>query len=239
MKLGLKREDFSEKQLQILQILLDKEYKQNEIQESLKTSAPNLHYHLSRLEELDLIKKKTLFEIGNAKINQISLNPAARQQVRNILGFEVKNFTILTGFGDKDTGYRVPDLVLNILKKYKFKIDKIVCYTTPEAKKKREEFQQKENLIEINKYIIFPYKDYRYLDSDFFQTVELILSEEQKESNVIVDLTPLSKLFSFKLLELANKYRIPCIYLGMDKNGQDKLYSMSEVRLEGEIKNLV
>ena len=57
-------------------------------------------------------------------------------------------------------------------------------------------------------------------------------------ANIIIDLTPLSKLFSFKLLELANKYQIPCVYLGMDKEGKDKLYWMSNMKIKGEIETI-
>ncbi|MCP6718679.1 MAG: hypothetical protein KJI71_00420 [Patescibacteria group bacterium] len=60
-----------------------------------------------------------------------------------------------------------------------------------------------------------------------------------KEADIIIDLTPLSKLFSFKLLELANKYLLPCVYLGIDKNEEDKLFWMGEMRIEGEIQPFV
>ena len=114
MKISLTKEDFSERQTLILNLLFEKEYQQKDLQEALKTTAPNLYYHLNKLEELDLIKKKTLYEVGNVKINEISLNPASRQQVRKIIGKEVNNYVLITGFGVLKTGYRVPDLVYNI-----------------------------------------------------------------------------------------------------------------------------
>ena len=239
MRLKLTSEDFSEKQIQILNILFEKEYQQKELQEQLCTSAPNLHYHLNRLEELYMIRKKTLYEVGNVKINSISLNPAARQQVRKILGKDVKNYTLITGFGSLKTGYRVPDLVLNILRKYKFPITRIICFTTPDGKVKRYEHITDENLIKIDEFVILPYKEYRHTESEFFQRIEDILSKEMKEADIIIDITPLSKLFSFKLLELANKYLLPCVYLGIDKNEEDKLFWMGEMRIEGEIQPFV
>ena len=60
MRLKLTSEDFSERQIQILKFLFEKEYQQKDLQKKLETSAPNLHYHLSRLENLDLIRKKTV-----------------------------------------------------------------------------------------------------------------------------------------------------------------------------------
>lgn len=52
MRLQLSKEDFSKRQIQILNLLFEKEYQQKDLQEVLETSAPNLHYHLNRLEDL-------------------------------------------------------------------------------------------------------------------------------------------------------------------------------------------
>lgn len=76
-------------------------------------------------------------------------------------------------------------------------------------------------------------KFYRDIKSEFFQEVENMLSEEMKSADIIIDLTPLSKLFSFKLLEVANKYFLPCVYLGINKKGNYELYSMSNMKIEG------
>ena len=235
MKFNLTSEDFSKRQIHILSLLFEKEYQQKDLQEALETSAPNLHYHLNKLEELDLVRKKTLYEVGNVRINSISLNPAALQQVRKIIGKEVKNFTLITGFGELETGYRVPDLVFKILSKFHYPISRIVCFTTGKAKVRRIEFKEVEKLMDINDFFLFQYQEFRYIDSEFFETVEAKISKEMEEANIIIDVTPLSKLFSFKLLELANKYQIACIYLGMDKLGDDKLYWMSNMKIEGEI----
>ncbi|MBN1214480.1 MAG: helix-turn-helix transcriptional regulator [Candidatus Lokiarchaeota archaeon] len=235
MKISLTKEDFSERQIHILDLLFEKEYQQKNLQEALKTTAPNLYYHLNKLEELDLVKKNTLYEVGNVKINMISLNPASRQQVRKLIGKEVSNYVLITGFGELKTGYRVPDLVYNILIKYHYPISRVICFTSQDAKSKRMEFKEQENLIDIDEFFVYPYEDYRFIESGFFQSIEIKISEEMETANILIDLTPLSKLFSFKLLELANKYQIPCVYLGMDKQGNDKLYWMSNMKIEGKI----
>ena len=237
MKISLTKEDFSERQINILNLLNKNEYQQKDLQEALKTTAPNLYYHLNKLEELDLVKKKTLYEVGNVKINIISLNPASRQQVRKIIGKEVSNYVLITGFGVLKTGYRVPDLVYNILIKYHYPISRVICFTTPDAKEKREEFKEVENLLNIDDFFTYPYEEYRFIESEFFQSIEIKISKEMERANIIIDLTPLSKLFSFKLLELANKYQIPCIYLGMDGEGKNKLYWMSNMKIQGEIES--
>lgn len=237
MRYVINKETFAERQLQILNLLFEKDYIQNELEQTLEISAPNLHYHLKRLEDVDLVRKETLYKIGNAKCNRISLNPTARQLIRRILGKKIKHYTLITGYGELKTGYRVPDLVYKILRKYKFSITRIICFTTPEAMKKRDDHLENEELLEIDKQIQFPYNEYRYIESNFFNTVESIISEEMKNANIIIDLTPLSKLFSLKLLELSNKYEIPCIYLGKDADEKEKLYSMTNMKIKSEIKS--
>lgn len=237
MIFGLKTSDFSENQIQILKLLFEKEYLQSELQEALTTTASNLHYHLSRLEGYNLIRKETLYKIGNARTNRISLNPSARQYVRKILGFNIKDYTLITGFGTLKTGYKLPDVVFKILREKHYPISRIVCFTSPDAIEKRKEHQEQENLEKIDHFIEFPYEDYRYIESEFFQKVENILSEEMKSADIIIDLTPLSKLVSFKLLEMANKYYLPCVYLGIDKEGNYELFSMSNMKIEGKIQS--
>ncbi len=238
MMFSLTRSDFSDNQIKILNLLFKKEYLQNELQKELKTTAPNLHHHLTRLEKYNLVQKKTLHKIGNAKINSISLNPSSRQHIRKILELKVKNYTLITGFGILGTGYKLPDLVLEILRENYYPISKIVCFTSKDALKKRKEHQKQENLINFNQIIKFPYEDYRNITSEFFQKIEGILSEEMKSSDIIIDLTPLTKLFSFKLLEIANLYNLPCVYLGINEEGNNALLSMSNMRIEISIEPL-
>ena len=235
MIFGLTSNDFSENQIKILNLLFEKEYLQNELQKALKTTGSNLYYHLTRLEEYNLVQKETLHKIGNAKINRISINPSSRQHIRKILGFKVKNYTLITGFGSLGEGYKLPDSVLKKLKEKYYPISRIVCFTSPDALKLRKKNQKQENLVKIDRFIKFLYKEYRNINSEFFQKVEKIVSEEMKSADIIIDLTPISKLFSFKLLAMANKYFLPCVYLGINKEGNNELYSMSNMKIEIEI----
>jgi len=98
----LKR-DFSKNQIKILKLLYEKDYLQNELQEALNTSAPNLHYHLSRLENHNLIQKETLYEVGSAKINKISLNPSTRENVRKLIRYKNKKSN-----RNNPSGYKTP-----------------------------------------------------------------------------------------------------------------------------------
>jgi len=102
------KRDFSKNQIKILRLLFEKEYLQNELQEALKTTAQNLHYHLSRLERHNLIKKETLHDVGSAKINRISLNPSAREYTRKLLGYENKKST-------RNNASNIPNLLKKLL----------------------------------------------------------------------------------------------------------------------------
>ena len=85
------KSDFSKNQLEILKLLYKKDYLQKDLQQKLNTSGSNLHYHLSRLEGFKLIQKETLYKVGSAKINKISLNPSSRERVQKLLGLRKKN----------------------------------------------------------------------------------------------------------------------------------------------------
>jgi len=100
------KRNFSKNQIKILKLLLDKEYLQNELQHALNTTASNLHYHLSRLEDYELVRKETIQEIGSAKINKISLNPSAKEYVRKIIGYKNKKALRNNGSTPIESSYK-------------------------------------------------------------------------------------------------------------------------------------
>lgn len=229
------RPKISIKQKDILKALMDKSYRQNELQKLMGITSPGLLYHLNNLEKFDLIIKETIQQIGSAKINEISINPFQLQRIREILDLKIKNCTLITGFGELATGYRLPDASLKLLKKHYYKINRIVCFTTKKADAKRNEKLKEEKFVEIHQYYHYDYEEYRNLNSSFFSEVDGIILEEIKEANLIIDITPLSKLYSFEMLKKANKYGLLCFYIGQDEEGNDKLIWMSKIKIEGEM----
>ncbi len=225
----------SQRQKEILKVLMDKSYRQNELQELMGITSPGLLYHLNNLEKYDLIIKKTLQQIGNAKINEISINPFQLQRIRELIDLIIKNCTLITGFGELATGYRLPDVSLELLKKHYYKINRTICFTTKKAEAIRNDKLKEENLIEIHQYYHYEYEEYRNLNSSFFSEVDGIILKEIKEANLIIDITPLSKLYSFEMLKKANKYGLMCFYVGQNEEGNDKLIWMSNVKIEGEM----
>jgi DNA-binding MarR family transcriptional regulator len=229
--------ELSEKQITILNLLMEKNYIQKDLQSKLNLSSPGLLYHLNKLEKLNFIEKKTIQQIGNAKINEISLDPIQLQNIRRKLNLKADNCTLITGFGELKTGYKIPDETFKILHNKHYIIDKVVCITTKKGKMIRERKAKEEKLIEIDRfYSDFVYNDFRDINSTFFQELDNILRAELKESNLVIDITPLSKLYSFEMLKRANKYQLPCYYLGKDQNENDSLIWMTNIQLTGEYK---
>ena len=226
----------TDRQQEILKVIMNNPIRQNQLQELMRITSPGLLYHLNILEKYDLIVKKTIQQIGNAKINEISINPFQLQRIREILNLKTQNCTLITGFGELETGYRLPDVSLKLIENQHYKINRIVCFTTLKAQEIRSKNEAEEKLVKIHQYYPYNYEDYRNLNSSFFSEIDGIILGELKEANLIIDITPLSKLYSFELLKKANKYGLLCFYTGQDGEGRDKLIWMSNIKIEGEMK---
>jgi hypothetical protein len=201
-------------------------------------SAQNLSYHLGILSRENLIEKRIVAQIGNARINEILINPSQLQRIRYLLNIEIQNYTLVTGFGRIEKGYQLPDKCFYALEKLKFQITRILCFTSTDAHELRKSAMQTETLIPLDQcYDQYNYeKDYCNLDSKFYtEDLEQILRNELKNSNLILDLTPLSKLYSFKLLELANRYQLPCFYLGKSDQSNEVVIWMTGMKFEGKM----
>ena len=53
------------------------------------------------------------------------------------------------------------------------------------------------------------------MDSDVIQQLDYMLMEAQQSQDLILDLTPLTKLLTIKFLAYSTKFHIPSFYLGM------------------------
>jgi hypothetical protein len=77
-------------------------------------------------------------------------------------------------------------------------------------------------------------RDYCNLDSKLYRVdLDNILRMELKTANLILDLTSMSKLYSFKMLELANCYQLLCFFLGKNNEQNEFIIWMSRMKLEG------
>lgn len=217
-----KQRDFTEKQKKILELLLDKTYMQKDLAEAVKISGAGLFYHINILEnEEHLITKETKYQVGTVSLNEISLNPNAIQRVRKILERSFENYTLISGFGktsELGLSYTIPSMISGLLKDEGYKINRIVVFVTDESDVKKAK-----DLGKLDRIIEYKYSDYRNTDSKLMRIIEQIVIEEQKNTDLILDLTPLTKLLTIKLLEISNKFQIPSCYLGKSEDGENNL----------------
>jgi DNA-binding MarR family transcriptional regulator len=228
----------SQKQKGIVRLLFNRTYLQNELAHDLGVSPPVLYYHLSQLEDMGLVEKKTIMQLGSAKKNEISLNPLAYQSVREVLGTKSQTLTLITGFGSLGTGYRIPTEATELLHEENMPITRVVCITTPEAFERMKEFESSESLIPLDRVELVEYKDLRNFRSDAYDFVKQIIKDEIIKSDLIIDITPLSKLYSFFLLQLAKEFEVPCFYSGEDIEGNKEIIWLSELELQGNLNAL-
>ncbi|MEM2534378.1 MAG: hypothetical protein QXP47_03680 [Candidatus Nezhaarchaeales archaeon] len=89
------------------------------------------------------------------------------------------------------------------------KVDYIVCFTTPEAQNKRKELGV---TPEPNEEIVFPFKvyqsDYDRLKREIKSVVDRLIYKYEP----ILDITPLTKLYSDILAEISENYGLKRIY---------------------------
>ncbi|WP_371805349.1 winged helix-turn-helix domain-containing protein [Candidatus Lokiarchaeum ossiferum] len=212
----------NDKQLHILALLEKKPYQQKDLAVAIGISGAGLLYNLNKLEEADLITKKTLATVGNVSLNEIAIHPNAIQRVRSLLGISKDHYTLITGFGlDSPTfgpSYEIPLKSKALLQKEGYVISRIVAFVTPKSNLK--DAKKFETFDVVHEY---PYLEYRNDDSSIFQNLESLIQSEQKDSNVILDLTPLTKLLTIRLLEISVKYKIPSFYLGKTTGDEDFL----------------
>ena len=186
---------------------------QKDLTKAMGISGAGLLYHLNILEEEELIIKKPVITVGSVTLKEISINPSKRQMVRKILDIKTEGYTLITGFG-KDSSlnlsYMLPIKAGRLLEEEGYNIKRVVAFITPESN-----LEAATRLIKIDREINKPYSLYRTHESDLMDNLESIIREEQKNMDLILDLTPLTKLLTVKLLMLSFKYDIPSFYLGL------------------------
>ena len=214
--------EFPAKQKEILKVLLEAPLQQKDLAARVGISGAGLFYHIGILEEARLIVRKTLAEVGNVSLKEVSIHPNAVQRARDITGTSRERHTLVCAFG-KDTAdfgesSTMPATAKKLLQRDGYKIDRIVAFITPDSS-----LANAKKLVTIDKVILYPYLDYRNDDSPLMQSLARIIQDEQKEADVLIDVTGLSKLLTIRLMELSTNYGIPCFYLGKKSDGTDFL----------------
>lgn len=218
---------FPDNQRRILELLLQKPYQQKHLAEALAISGAGLLYHLNFLENARLIQKKTLMEVGNVSVNEISIDPSAFQRARQIIGRKTGKYTLITGFGktsELGDSYTIPMTTHRLLSEQGYIIDRVVAFITHDS-----DLAKAKQLLNIDRELPAIIDDYRNIDSEMMRRLESVIQEEQREQDVILDVTPLTKLFTMRLLEISNKYHIPSTYLGKNAKKENVLLWIHQV----------
>ncbi|MHC1590842.1 MAG: hypothetical protein ACXQS8_02050 [Candidatus Helarchaeales archaeon] len=214
-------EEFHENQLKMLELLLEKPYQQKDLVTAMEMSGAGLLYHINILEKKKLISRKTIATVGNVSLKVISIHPNAIQRVRLLTGLESDSYTLFSGMGKDFQGWEpsaIPFTAKTLLEDEGYVISRIVAFITDESN-----IDNAKKLVNIDRVIEYPYFDYRNESSEIFLKLESVIQEEMRDANLILDLTPLTKLLTIKLLELSTKYHIPSFYLGKKENGDNYL----------------
>ncbi|MHA1315859.1 MAG: hypothetical protein ACTSRB_18300, partial [Candidatus Helarchaeota archaeon] len=165
----------------------------------------------------ELIQKKTLIKVGSVQVGGVDLNPLFLHEIRKLLGIPEKDYTLITGCTwnpnhPDDRTLDLPEIGKKLLEESKFHVTKTTCFITPPARERRVD----------KKYPPLDYHEFGYASFQSFDLREQILrvlKEDLKEQDVILDMTPLTKVFSIILLDIAHQYNLPIFYTVRTKDG--------------------
>jgi len=94
-----------------------------------------------------------------------------------------------------------------------FKISKVICFTTPEASAKLREVADKIGVQRLpDKEVKHPFSFYQTSYEDLKFEVKRVVDSEIYDYTIILDVTPLTKLFSDCIAWISEKYGLPRIY---------------------------
>ncbi len=201
----------------LLALLMKGPQLQKDLPRLLKVKRPTIKYHVDRLEEEGLIIKKIIAHAGAIKIVQLELDKLALPLIRKILQLPSNKRTLISGFTydpriqDKET-LKLPDISRRLLEKEGNKLDKLVCFTTPLAMQERE----RAGLPLIDRYISYPFETYQ--DPSFADIAKRELAEELTHAEIIIDITPLTKIYTITMLQIAHLYHLPVIYIARNQS---------------------
>ncbi len=193
-------------------VLVSGEASVSMIQKAAGIPRSSLNHHLQMLAKHGIITQK---KRGKELINQV--NPVHIQLLRK--RFDIKTGTILiSGYTlnpekpDPNT-LEVPQRAIDILARQGIEIEKTIAFTTPlaaaEAEKAGIKRPDKEEVFDFNIYLNHP--------ETIKDSMEKIITTHLPESWVIIDLTPLTKLFSIVGLSLARHYHLKAVYHAGEK----------------------
>ncbi|MHA1785668.1 MAG: winged helix-turn-helix transcriptional regulator [Candidatus Helarchaeota archaeon] len=202
---------FSKTQKKILKLIDNGFTEIRTITAKMGLSRTAVHYQLKQLKKKKVIFLKTKFKMGNVKIGEVEFNPLFTHEIRKALNKKLLNHVLFTGctwnpnYKDEET-LKIPEISSMLLEKSNIPVDKIVCFTTPQALKLRKA----RGYPDLDYY---PFEFKIYQDLNVRNVILDVLKKEILSHDIILDMTPLSKIFTITLLDLAHEYKLPIFYL--------------------------
>ncbi len=177
------------------------------IQKAAGIPRSSLNHHLQMLAKQGIVIQE---KRGRELINQI--DPTLIQLLRKSYGIKtgtilISGYTFNPEKPDPDT-LKVIEGALDILSKEGIEIEKTIAFTTPlaavEAEKAGIKRADEEKIFDFNIYLNHP--------EIIRDSMEKTITSHLSKTGIIIDLTPLTKLFSIVGLSLARHYHLEALY---------------------------
>lgn len=174
----------------------------------LKMPRSSLNHHLFMLEKIGAIRR---YREGREVINRV--NPKLVQKFRNEFSIEkpkllIGGYTYDPAKQDEKT-FEVLQRAIEILKKEKgIEIKKSIAFATPLAAEKIKETNYKEG----DEVIKFDFEVYQERPDIIESNLREIIEKNISSYEILIDLTPLTKIFSIVSLSLAKEYGLKPFY---------------------------
>lgn len=144
----------------------------------------------------------------------VEVVPEHAQRLRRVLGVGAKlclvsGYTFNPDRPDDLTPLRNYVDALEKLRAEGIYIDRVVCFTVPVAKDLRVKHGVKPD---PDREVVADFEVYRSGYNELKRLVYSVVEEEVKNFNLILDVTPLTKLFTDVLAEVSERFDIPRIY---------------------------
>ncbi len=198
----------NERKLKILKSLLERGFVSvAELQRVTGIPRSSLNHHLYILTRDGYIRQKR-----KGKELLCSVEPIYIQRLRVKLGMNAPK-ALISGYtfhpNNPDTRtLRVVERAVNLLKKEGVNIDRTIAFTTPLARGKIRE----EGVMHGDEEIEFEIEVYQNDINKIKKRMKKVIEKNLLNYELIVDLTPLTKLYTIVALSFAKEYGVKAIY---------------------------
>lgn len=205
--------DLNERKREIVnEILKVGELSIAELEEKTGIPRSSLNHHLDMLSKDNVISQK---REGRKVINRV--NPVHIQKFRKEFNIEAPKL-LITGYTfnpelpDERT-LQLAERAVKLLKSRGEEVEKCITFTTYQAQGEMD----KREYLRGGEEVVMDIKEYQSNIGVLEEKLKLVIEEEIIQKEIIIDLTPLTKLFTIACLSLARDYKLKSVYHGGEK----------------------